>query len=445
MGKTQEQYIKMTTTPVNKLIIKLAIPTVISMLITTIYNVTDTYFVSEISVPASGATGVVFSLMGIIQAFGFTYGQGSGSLISRKLGEKDTKNASIYASVGFFAALMTGLLILLFGLVFLTPMMKLFGSTDTILPYACDYGKFILIAAPAMVCSCLLNNILRYEGRASLAMIGLTTGSVINIGLDPLLIYKFNLGISGAGIATMFSQYLSMGILLSVFLMNKTQTKISIKKVSFDKKYITEIVLTGCPSFARQGLSGISNMLLNRSARAFGDPCIAAMSIAGRVGMMIFSVCIGIGQGFQPVCGYNYGAKRNDRVKDGMKFMWMLATAVMIVLSAFCFAFAPGVVSMFREEAEIIKIGSLALRVTSASMIFLPVIVTANMTFQCTGQKMKAFLLACVQSGIYLIPVLYILPRIIGITGIEISYAVSYLLASLTAAPFILKFYKKLA
>lgn len=445
MKKQMTQFERMTTTPVDRLIMVLALPTVISMLITTIYNVTDTYFVSEISVPASGATGVVFSLMGIIQAFGFTIGQGSGSIISRKLGEKDTSTASTYASVGFFYALFTGIVIMTLGICMLSPLMKLFGSTSTILPYACDYGKYILFAAPAMICSCLLNNILRYEGMASLAMVGLTTGSILNIGLDPLLIYKLNLGISGAGIATMVSQYVSMAILLSVFVLNKTQSKIRIKNFSFDYHYISEIVLTGSPSFARQGLSGVSNVVLNRSARIFGDACIAAMSISGRVGMMIFSVCIGIGQGFQPVCGFNYGAKLYNRVQEGIKFMWKMSTIVMGVLSVLCLIFSKNVVSMFRDELEIINTGSRALSYTAVAMILLPIIVTANMSFQCTGQKLKAFVLACVQSGLYLIPVLYILPKMIGVTGIELSYAVSYVLASLTAAPFIISFYKKLS
>lgn len=440
----QNQFDKMTKTPVRSLILRLAVPTIISMLITTIYNVTDTWFVSKINVQASGATGIVFSLMGVIQAFGFTYGQGAGSLISRRLGEKNVSEARTFASTGFFYAFSTGVLILVFGLGFISPLMTVLGSTSTILPYAVKYARYILIAAPAMVSSCLLNNILRYEGMASLATVGLATGSILNIALDPLLIFVLKMGIDGAGIATMASQYVSMAILLTAFFLKKTQSKIGFKYISFKIYYIKEIILTGCPSFARQGLSSVSNMILNRVAGFFGDPCIAAMSIAGRVGMLIFSVCIGIGQGFQPVCGFNFGAKLYHRVREGMLFMWQLSTVVMFVLGGVCVAFAPGIVSLFRDEAEIVTIGSATLRYTSVALVFLPVVVTANMTFQCTGQKLKAFFLASVQSGLYLIPILFVLPRFAGLVGIEISYGISYVLAAFTAAPFILKFFMKL-
>ena len=211
------QYKRMTETPVNKLIATLAVPTVISMLITMIYNMADTYFVSKISVAASGATGVVLSLMAILQAFGFMYGQGAGSNISRRLGAKDIETARRYCTTAFFWALFTGGVIMLLGLLFLSPLMKVLGSTDTILPYASDYGRFILIAGPAMTTSCVMNNILRYEGMANLAMIGLATGGILNIFLDPLFIFTFNMGISGAGVATAVSQYIGMAILLSVF------------------------------------------------------------------------------------------------------------------------------------------------------------------------------------------------------------------------------------
>ena len=296
----------MTQTPVNRLIASLAIPTVISMLITTVYNITDTYFVSKINISASGATGIVFSLMAILQAFGFMFGHGSGSCISRHLGAKEIYKARKYSSTGFFLAAVSGIIIMLLGLIFLTPFMKLLGSTSTILPYAKTYGAFILIAGPAMTTGCVMNNILRYEGMASLAMLGLTAGGVLNIVLDPLLIFYFDMGISGAGLATAISQYVSMGILLIMFLSGKTQSKISVKYISLKFGLIKEIIFTGVPSLARQGLNSISNMVLNLQAAVYGDACIAAMSIVAKCANLLFSVCVGIGQGFQPVSAFNY-------------------------------------------------------------------------------------------------------------------------------------------
>lgn len=434
----------MTETPVNKLIASLALPTVISMMITMIYNAADTYFVSKISVAASGATGIVFSLMAILQAFGFMYGHGAGSNISRRLGAKDIESARKYCSTAFFFALFTVLIILIFGIIFLSPLMKLLGSTDTILPYAKDYGLYILLAAPAMATSCVMNNILRYEGMARLAMIGLATGGILNIFLDPLLIFVFDLGISGAGIATAFSQYVSMVILLIVFLRKKPQSRISLKYLSFKPRVIWDIISVGVPSFARQGLNSVSTMLLNIQAAPYGDECIAAMSIVAKISMFIFSVCIGIGQGFQPVCSFNYGAKKFSRVRQSIKFLWIFSTVVVSVISAVCFVLSPRLISLFRSEEKIIEIGTAALRYLCGAMCIMPTIMTANMTFQSVGKSGKAFFLACAQNGLFFIPLILIMPSIFGIAAIELSQPISYIIAAIISIPFLTAFIKSL-
>ena len=443
-ANANKQFIKMTQTPVNRLIASLAIPTVISMLITTVYNITDTYFVSKINISASGATGIVFSLMAILQAFGFMFGHGSGSCISRHLGAKEIDKARKYSSTGFFLAAVSGIIIMLFGLIFLTPFMKLLGSSSTILPYAKTYGAFILIAGPAMTTGCVMNNILRYEGMASLAMLGLTAGGVLNIVLDPLLIFYFDMGISGAGLATAISQYVSMGILLIMFLSGKTQSKISVKYISLKFGLIKEIIFTGVPSLARQGLNSISNMVLNLQAAVYGDACIAAMSIVAKCANLLFSVCVGIGQGFQPVSAFNYGAKKYIRVKSGMKFTLIFSTAVMVVLSSICFALSPQIIAIFREEIEVIETGSFALRMMCIALLFLPTIMLANMTFQSIGKSGRAFFLACTQNGLLFIPLISILPKFMGITGIELAQPLSYVLATAIALPFLITFSKSL-
>lgn len=434
----------MTETPVGKLIRSLAVPTVISMMISMIYNATDTYFVSKISISASGATGIVFTLMGIIQACGFTYGHGAGSIISRQLGSKDFENAKRYSSTAFFLAVFTGAIIGIFGLIFLTPFMKLIGSTETILPYSKIYSRYILIAAPALVSSCVLNNILRYEGMAKLAMIGLTTGGVLNMVLDPILIFKLKLGIAGAGLATAVSQYISLAILLSVFLMNKTQSKISIKYVTLKLSMIINIIKVGLPSFARQSLNSVSTMVLNISAKPYGDPCIAAMSIVAKCSMLVFSVAVGIGQGFQPVSSFNYGAKKYSRVRDAIFFTLKFDTVVVAVLSSIMFAFAPRVISVFRSEAEIVEIGTAALRFLCVAMLVLPCIMVANMTFQSVGKAGRAFFLACCQNGLFYIPLILLMNKLMGVTGIELAQPIAYIMAAITSVPFLLAFTKQL-
>ncbi len=439
-----EQFHKMTETPVNKLISSLAVPTVISMMVAMIYNAADTYFVSKLSISASGATGVVFTLMGLIQACGFTFGHGSGSIISRHLGSGDFELAKKYSSTAVFWSGFVGALIAVFGIIFLTPFMKFIGSTDTILPYAKEYGLYILIAAPALSMSCVLNNILRYEGMAKLAMIGLTTGGILNMILDPILIFSFNMGIAGAGIATAVSQYISLIILFSMFVFGKTQSKLSIKHISFNIKVVWDIIGTGLPSFARQSLNSLSTMLLNIAAKPFGDPCIAAMSIVAKCSMLIFSIAVGIGQGFQPVASFNYGAKKYDRVRKSIIFTLKFDTLVVGVLSAVMFVIAPQIVSIFRTEKEIVDISSAALRYLCVAMILLPTVMVANMTFQSIGKKGRAFFLACAQNGLFYIPLIVIFSKLFGLKGIELAQPVAYCCAAVVSAPFLFSFIKKL-
>ena len=434
----------MTETPVKKLIITLALPTVVSMLITMIYNAADTFFVSKISVEASGATGIVFSLMALLQAFGFMYGHGAGSNISRKLGAKEIESARVYSTTAFVLSLATALLISVFGLIFLTPLMRFLGSTATILPHAKNYALWILIAAPAMASSCVMNNIMRYEGMAKLAMVGLATGGILNIFLDPLLIFGLKLGIHGAGIATAFSQYLSMGILLYFFLKKKTQSRIALRYLSFKPRVSWDIISVGMPSFARQGLNSVSTMLLNIQAAPFGDACIAAISIVAKLFMFMFSVCIGIGQGFQPVCSFNYGAKKYARVQEAIRILWIFASIVLTAISIAVFAAAPALVRLFRSESLIVEIGTAALRYLCMAMCIMPTITCANMTFQSVGLSGKAFFLACAQNGLFFIPLILILPRIWGLTGIEIAQPIAYSLAACVALPFLVQFYRTL-
>ena len=412
---TDSQYKRMTETPVPRLVITLGIPTTISMLITNIYNMADSYFVSQESLSAGGATSIVFGIMSIIQAFGFMFGHGAGSHISRQLGGKNTQKANNYASTGFFTAIWCGLVIMSAGLIFSRPLMILLGSTPTILPHSMKYAFWIFLAAPAMTASCVLNNILRYEGKATLAMIGLTTGGILNILLDYMFVVRLKMDINGAGLATAISQYVSFCILISVFLLGKTQSKLRISNISPEFYILKDIIVTGLPSLARQGLNSISVMVLNMQAEEFKDAAIAAMGYVSRTSSLIFSVGLGIGQGFQPVSAFNYGAKKYSRVKKSTYFTAIFGAVFMGVLSALCFAFAPEIIELFRSEKEVIDIGSVGLRIQCAFLMFLPISVVSTMLFQSIGKSVPALVLSCLQSGLVFIPLCLILPRFLGV------------------------------
>ena len=330
------QFRRMTETPIPQLILSLAAPTILSMLITSIYNLADTFFVGQISTSASGAVGVVSSLMAIIQALGFMLGHGAGGIISRSLGSRDTTAATRFASTSFFTALVFGVVLAVAGLGTLPHFMMLLGSTETILPHACAYARPILIAAPLMISSLVMNNILRYEGKASFAMIGLVTGGVLNIALDPLFMFVFGLGTAGAGIATALSQSISFCILLSMFLRGKTVSQFRLSAVTREARDFGRILLGGAPSFGRQGLNSIGGMLLNLAARSYGDAAVAGMSIVSRIFMFIISVAIGVGQGLQPVASFNYGARKYRRVRQAAIFTIEAAFCMLVVLVGLC-------------------------------------------------------------------------------------------------------------
>ncbi len=441
MQNDQAQFIKMTETPVNKLITSLAIPTIISMLVTAIYNMADTFFVAKLGTSASGAVGIVFSLMAIIQAIGFTLGMGSGSQISRLLGAKENKKANEIASTGFFTAIIFGLLLAVFGTINVDNLMRGLGSSESILPFSRDYAKYILLGAPVMCASFVLNNILRSEGKARFAMIGIASGSIINIFLDPVLIFTFDMGISGAAIATLISQTISFCILLSSVLRGVTISKLNIKFMSKSIKIYGGIIKTGLPSFTRQGLASISTVLLNLCAVGYGDAAIAALSIFSKIFMFIFSVVIGFGQGFQPIVGYNYGAKKYDRVRESCFFTLKVGMSIMIICAITGFIFAPEVIKLFiKDDLEVISIGTVCLRAQCIAMPLIPICTVCNMTFQMIGRSWTATLLSSTRQGLCFIPILFSGNALFGLKGIECTQALSDMASCLIAIPFAISF-----
>ena len=441
---TVQQFRKMTETPIPKLILSLAAPTILSMLITSIYNLADTFFVGQISTSASGAVGVVSSLMAIIQALGFMLGHGAGSIISRSLGSQNTKAATRFASTSFFTALTFGLILAAVGLTTLPHFMMLLGSTETILPHACAYARPILIAAPLMMSSLVMNNILRYEGKASFAMIGLVTGGVLNMVLDPVFIFGFGLGTAGAGIATALSQSISFCILLSMFLRGKTVSQFQLSAVTRSPAEFGTILMTGLPSFGRQGLNSIGGMLLNIAARSYGDAAVAGMSIVSRIFMFIISVAIGTGQGFQPVAGFNYGARKYRRVEKACVFTMCASFCFLSVIIAACWFNAEALIKLFRDDPEVTAIALPAFRYQCFACFLQPVIVAGNMLFQSIGKSGRATFLACCRQGVFFIPLILTLPRMFGLLGIEICQPIADVLTFVVTVPFLFPFLHQL-
>ena len=433
--KQEAKFHQLTEEPVGRLISKLAIPCIISMLITAFYNMADTFFVGKLnSNSATGAVGVVFSLMAIIQAIGFFFGHGSGNFISRELGKHHTEEASNMAATGFFSALATGLLICLLGEIFLEPLARLLGSSETILPYAKTYLRVILIGAPWMTASLVLNNQLRFQGNAAYGMVGITAGGVLNIALDPLLIFGFDMGIAGAALATIISQFISFCLLLAGCCRGGN-LRIQISHIQFKPFYYQMIFRGGLPSLARQGLSSVATICLNHAALPYGDAAIAAMGVVQRIMMFGASAMIGFGQGFQPVCGFNYGAQLYNRVREGFYFCVKTALVFLLAVSAAGFLFAPQIVACFRDDPEVIAYGALALRLQCVTFAAQCWIIPSNMMLQTINKTVPATFLAMARQGLFFIPLVWILAHTLGMLGIQMTQAVSDLLTLLCSIP----------
>lgn len=465
-----------TSAPVGSLILKNAVPTIITMMVTAIYNTADTFFVSKLGTSASGAVGIIFSLMTLIQAGGFMIGMGSGSITSRALGEGDLKKAEIYCSTAIIFVFILGIFLSVFGTIFNEKIVVFLGATQTILPFGKAYAKYIIFACPFMMTSFVMNNQLRFQGRAAFSMIGMVTGGILNIILDPIFIFGFGWGISGAAAATLVSQIVSFFILLSMFLHGKSAVKISLKSVSRKFKTYANIITTGLPSLFRQGMASFSGILMNLSAAKYGskileggrlllpgniliseidtsllsDAAVAGMSIANRISMLLLSVAIGMGQGFQPVAGINLGAKKYDRVKQSLFFLLKSTTAIMAVLGLTVFIFAPQITESFRDDKLVIAVSSTALRFIACVLPLHSIIFGTNMLLQVAGVKKSATFLSSLRQGIIFLPCIIILPYIVsffgfnGILGIQMTPAVSDFLSALIALPFLINFLRKL-
>ena len=440
--KNISQFDKMTKTPVSRLVVALSVPTIISMLVTNIYNLVDTAFVGQLGNSASGAVGIVFGFMSVLQAVGFMFGNGSGSIISRLLGAKDGEQASKTASTGFFASLIFGAFVSVSCAFVLDPLVKLLGSTETIAPYAQTYISYILIAAPFITASFTMNNLLRYEGKAALGMIGLAVGAVLNIAGDPILMFGFGMDIAGAGLSTCISQIIGFLVLLFMFLFGRTQCKFSVKLIK--PKSLPEILATGLPSLLRQGLNSLSTVVLNNCSAVYGDAAVAAMSIVSRVIFFTFSFALGVGQGFQPVCGFNYGAKKYDRVKAAFRFTVILSEIVIIIMSAVLLMFPGEIIRIFRDDSTVVSFGTRALILQAIAQLVLPFCMVTEMALQSAGKKFGASLLSVLRNGLFFIPMLLLLSYLRGFGGIQEAQPLATVLAVIPSAILAVNYFRGL-
>ena len=432
--KRQEKFRRMTEEPVEKLVLSMAAPAIVSMLVTSIYNMADTFFVGRLGTSATAAVGVVFPVMAIIQAFGFFFGHGSGNYISRALGKKEVEKAERMAITSFILSLLAGLLITVVGFAFEKGLLWLLGSTDTIYPYAKSYLTVILIGAPWMCSSFVLNNQLRFQGNATYAMIGISTGGLLNIALDPLFIFAFKMGIAGAAWATILSQLVSF-ILLYIGTLRSDNLKLKLKKFTPNWYYIKNISIGGVPSLCRQGLNSLATVCLNFACRGYGDAAIAAMSVVTRIMMFATSALIGFGQGFQPVCGFNYGAGKYKRVRKAYIFCAISGFCFLLCVAVAAILTAPFIISLFRDDPEVISIGAKALRWQCIVFPFNAVVIMSNMLFQTIGKMGRASLLAMSRQGLFFIPLVLLLPRFFELNGIMLSQPGADLFSLILAIP----------
>ena len=426
--KYKDKYDKLANAPVKSLISSLAIPTILSMLVSAIYNMADSYFVGKINTQSVASVGIVFSIMTLLQAIGFFLGNGSGIMVSTLLGEKKKDDAQIYANVAFFSVIFVGIILAVIGLFFSNSIALLLGATKTTIEYASTYLKNILLGSPFILGSFVLNNQLRYQGSALYSMIGILTGSIINIALDPLFIFTLKLEVAGAALATVTGQIVSFFILYFGTFKNDN-IRLSIKRFKPTAKVYLTIFKNGLPSLARQGIGTVANIAMNFACAPFGDAVIAGMSVYNRVMFLGMAVVIGYGQGYQPVCSFNFGAKNYKRVFDGYKFLAVVTTIIITVFSIFGFIFAPQLIAVFRDDAEVIAIGAKALRYQSFAMLVTGFCTASNMLMQSLRISGKATVMALARQGIFYIPAILILPRMFDITGIALAQPVADILS----------------
>lgn len=437
---------RMLTLPMHRLIPGVALPSIVSMLVGAVYNMVDTLFVGQLGNSATGAVGIVFPVIGLLQALSFIFAHGASSRISRLLGSEEREEASRTATTALLFAMLLGLLYGLFGILFRHDVLRLFGATPTMLPYAIDYGIFIFLAAPFFAASYVLNNTLRAEGSATKALLGMASGALLNIALDPICIFLLRMGTAGAGLATMIGQMTSFFLLLHFYRSKKGLSALTIQLSYFTPKrrIIADLLRVGLPSFLRSGLNSIASILLNNAAAGYGDAAVAAFSVVSRMMFLVFSMLVGYSQGFQPICGYNFGACRHDRVYRSYRFTLLTGVGALAVFAAVMMLFAEPLVALFRNDPQVIAIGAATLRAQAATLPLLGVVMLHNGLYMATARPVPAAILALMRQGLCFIPLLYLLEHRLGVRGLEWTQAASDIVTFTLCLPMFLSTFRRL-
>ena len=448
--KSEARYRRLTETPVPRLVLSLAVPTIISMSISAIYNIVDSWFVGHISTVATAGVGVAFAYQSLIQATGFFFGHGSGNYMSRALGARDTEGAGKMAATGFISSFLLGLVFMALGLCFMTPLSRLLGATPDVVPYSNAYLKWILIATPFLVSQMTLNNQLRLQGNAMLAMIGIAAGAVLNIFFDWLLIDHLDMGVQGASLATLISQFISWCLLFWATTF-EGNVHIYLRNYAPSADRLREIGAGGLPSLMRQSLSSISAICMNWAAASYAlegqeASTIAAFTVVARVMQTAMAVILGVGQGFQPVCGFNWGAKRYSRVRESYLFTIGMCVVILLVTSSLGWIFAPNIIAFFRDEdPQLLSIGTTVLRWQCVAFPLVGLTTPTNMLLQNIRRTGRATLLAMSRHGFAFYPTLFILPAIWGLEGLEATMATADVLTFALALPFAISIIRELS
>lgn len=448
--RQQEKYQRMLTWPLPKLILSLSLPMIASNLITSLYNMADTYFVGQIgesaaATSATGAIGVAYALQVLIQAIGFSFGNGTSNNVARLLGAKRYNEAEMYATTGLITAMLSGVLFGTLCILFRIPIARFLGATETILPYAVEYICYIMLAAPFMVGSFCLNTLLRAQGSVVHAMCGLMAGGIVNVILDPILIFGADMGVAGAALATCMSQIIGFCVLFVMHSRRCGNLGIQISNFRPSAERYRNIFKLGIPSLFRQGVSSVASIVLNNIAAPFGDAAIAAMAVVVRITQAVYSVMVGFGNGFLPVCGHNYGSKHYQRLRKGYLFSLCVTTAWLVFIATVIFIFAPTIVALFRgDDAEVIRIGAVALRYQCLSMPALGVFLLFNTTSQALGFSVQSTIVATSRQGLFFVPIIYLLTNLFGLTGVQLAQPISDVCSLIITIPMTIRLLRSL-
>lgn len=435
---------KLAETPIPKLLTEMSIPAIIGMLVTAVYNIVDTIFVGRIGTEAIGAVTIAFPLFMIISAIGLTFGVGSASFISRLLGEDDKEMANRVSTTSIITTFILGIVMAVVGLYYLRPLLRIFGATDAIMPYAVNYTAIIIIGSIFTMSNMNMNNMIRAEGSAKMSMIALTTGAILNIILDPILIFAFNMGIAGASTATVIAQSVSTVMLIVFYKSDKSVLDFKIREFSPSLSIYTEIMKIGVPTLIRQLLSSVAMTILNNMAAVYGASVVASVGIINRVFSFGFFVVAGFTQGFQPVAGFNFGARQIQRLKDSIKLTIKRTTVFGIALFIIFFFFNQQVISFFSQDPEVIKIASSGLKIYSLVLPLLGFSITINTLFQALGHGIPATILSLSRQGIFFVPAIFIFSNSFGMQGLFMAQPVSDGLTTILTAVLFIYVYREI-